>query len=169
MTLTLFFPLIIIYLILLIAIRGKKLNTSDAAIYLFLGFLGIVASVILASDTPILDRIEIVTITAVACAIAGGLIYRHNKPKSRIFKPINSVPTKWQNFKEAFFVSLGVFEIVVIWFITIFTWDFLSVNGIPVVTYYDLFLVGISMFSFFIFRVLVRYFKSTEDEKRCYF
>lgn len=164
-----FFPLILIYLILAITIRGKKLETSDAAIYLFLGFLGVIASVVLASDTPVEYRIIIITLIGVACAIAGWLFYRHSKPKNRVFKPVLTVLTRWQRFKEAFFVSLGVFEIISLWLVTILAWQFFYIDGIPVVTYMDLLLVGANIFTILLIRQLWRYFKATEDEKRCFF
>lgn len=172
LSLSIFFPLIIIYLLLLSSIRKKKLNTSEAALYLFVGFLTIVASVILVTEVSLFLRILIVLVVGIACIVVAILFYHFTKPKKQLttFKPITSVPTKWQRFKHSFMLSFAVFESIGLIVQAVLIWQTLTFFGVPIVTYYNLFSISEIIVGLLImWRVLWRYYKSSEEERRNFF
>jgi predicted membrane channel-forming protein YqfA (hemolysin III family) len=147
------------------------MTNPEALVYLFIGFLGILGSVILVqNDFFPYSRLVILVTTSIACAIVGSIFYRSNKPKRQtMFKPITSVPTRKQIVREAFFVSLGIFEVIILLTLPIFTWQIVLFNGIPLITPQELISIGFFIAGLYTIRVLYRFFKSNTEERIHFF
>jgi hypothetical protein len=121
-------------------------------------------------EVSLLIRISIVVIVGVACIVATILFYHFNKPKKyTIFKPVTSVPTKRERIKNAFMLSLAIFESILLLSIPILTWQTVTILGVPVITYANLYSIGMFVVGLLIVRVLWRYYKSSEEERRKFF
>jgi hypothetical protein len=146
------------------------LTTSEALLLLFLGFWAVVGSIIISNDLFPYSRLIILVIASITFVVVGSLYYNHNKPKQRaIYKPLTSVPTKRERLREAFFVSLAIFESNVLLSMAVLTWQTVIISGVHVITYTDLLAIGLFALCLFVIRLLVRYFRSSEDEKRKFF
>ncbi len=164
------FLVVFIYLTYLILKRGKKLKTADLMVLLFLGFWAFVGSVIVASDLFPYMRLVIILLASASFLVVGIAYYRHNKPKqTSIFKPVTSVPTRLERLRQAFFVSLVTFECIFLLSMPVLAWQVVIINGIIIVTLTDLILVGTFFLGLFMVRYMIRYFRSSEEDKRTFF
>lgn len=147
------------------------MKTADVLVLLFVGLIGVVASINTQEFFPY-SQIVILIVAGVACTVVGILFYQHNKPKQYTpFKPITLAPTRLQRTKNAVMVSLGIFESIALLLIPIFTWQTVTVGiyRIPVITYINLFSIAEFVVGLLIIRVLWRYYKASDEERRKFF
>ncbi len=160
------YAVVIIYIIGQ-TLKRQKMNNAEATIVLFAGFLTVVSGTVAMSQEIFPNsRIIILLSTGLACIVVGIFFYRHNKPKQQtMFVPVTSIPSRWKRFKMALFVSLAFFEAAIMLSLPFLSWQLLMINGMPVITYVDLFLIGVFIAGLFIARSLYRFFKSTPEER----
>jgi hypothetical protein len=113
----------------------------------------------------------IVIIPALASfLIAGIIIYGLNRPKPYpIEKWVKNAPTKRQLFREAFFVSLGVFEAIALISLPILSWQIYVVDGTFVITYANIVQIALFIGGFLVLRILVGYIRASPEKKRAFF
>jgi hypothetical protein len=147
------------------------MNTAEAFLILFAGFLTVLSGAIaMPQELFPNSRIIILATTGLACLGVGIIFYHHTRPKQQtIFKPVTSVPNRWKRLRMAFFVGLGFFEVTLLLPLPFFSWQFAFVDGVPVITLLDLFLVGSFVLALYIARSLYRFFKLSAEERLDYF
>lgn len=146
------------------------MTTAEALVLLFLGFWGVVGSVIIAPDSFPYMRLIVVISAFASFLIMGVAFYRHNKPKPYpIVKWVKSAPTRRQQLRQAFFLSVAVSEALSLLSMPILTWQITIVDGVYVITYNNILSIGVFIIGLFVARILVRYTRSSPEEKREFF
>jgi len=147
------------------------MNNAEAFLLLFVGFLTVLAAVIsIQQELFPFSRVVILCSVGLACVIYGGVFYRMSKPKQPTkFEPVTSVPTMKQRLKMTFFVCIMIFEAIFLLPSPFLSWQFAFIDSMPVVTIGDLFLIGCFIAGLVIARVLIRFFRSTPEERIDFF
>ncbi len=147
----------------------KSLRTAEALVLLFIGFWGVVGSIIIAPDAFPYMRLIVLLVASITFLIAGIAFYRHNRPERLPVEKWVKGPTKLQRIREAFFVSLALFEIISLISLSILSWKVTTVAGIYVITYGNLISILLFALGLLMLSILVRYAMATPAEKRGFF
>jgi hypothetical protein len=147
------------------------MDTPEASVALFVGFLTVVGGTLaMGQDFFPYSRIVVLVSAGLACFVFGLFLYYHTKPKKIApFKPTYSVPSKKQQLKMAFFVSLGVGECYLFLVLPFLTWQFVFFDGTTLVTLVDLIDIGSFIAGLYMVRILYRFYKSSPDERIVFF
>lgn len=125
-----------------------------------------VINVFLSTEASLLKQIVLIAIAGIACAVVGGLVYRHNKPKQ--YEPpkfTTKARSKQMKIVNGIFLCLEVFEVFALIPFPFLTWQIYFVNGVPVVTYANIFVGLMFLAGLFMLRDLVRKVRAYRKEK----
>jgi len=147
------------------------MDTKDVSVLLFIGFLGIVSSVIVEGKNVFpYSSIIILVATGLAC-IGFAVIFDHySKPKQPYrmtpFNKIPTKPTKRERITYAIIIAGLSFDLAFAFIMPIVTWQIVYVNGVAslyYITIWDLFLVLIFIAGIWLVYVTVRAFRESKD------
>ena len=119
------------------------METTNAALVLLGLFLTLMVQIFLSQGTPFETQILLIGFSGLICAVAGVLVYRKNKSKQ--YKPPKFATEKSHKriqFFNGIMFCLQIFEGLLFILFPVFSWQVYFVDGVPVVTYSNAFLIG---------------------------
>jgi hypothetical protein len=126
----------IIYLIITITDDGQIMATkSKIAFELFGMYWAPFIGVSVAPIFGVVEKIIMLLLIAVIFAIVGALYYRAVNPKIPFVLPAKKEPTLRQKLGFSLYIIVECFSIGLAFSIGVLTWQYYSVNDVPVLTY----------------------------------
>ena len=146
--------------------RRKMSSVSDKVVELVVAWFIVFAGVFPSPDFFPFSKIVIMTLTTVVLFVVGYAYYRHSQPKRPThFIPVTSVSTTRSKILHVLGISIQVVEIVFVFYIAIAGWKVYAIEGVSLITYENLFLIGMFFAGIYLSRDLGIRFREYRNQK----